>query len=243
MLRPLDIQNKEFKRGFRGYKEIQVDTFLDKIISDYELLFKENREHKSVINMLREQIKSHNCMEDTLQKTLIVAQNTSEEVIQTARQQEESIIADAERRSARVMEAARDQVIDSQKEYQRLRKEISVFKNKYRSLLNAQLETIDNYSQDNVFSVLDDMKEKDFKLSKGPEVEVKVEAETEQQEISQTEENLADQETLTGRDPIPGRYAEEDNNDNQDLNAEDLKNDEDEQMDDLSDNTKRPILD
>lgn len=187
MLTPLDIQNKEFGKGFRGYKEIEVDSFLDEVIADYEFVFKENLELKSKIDMLNEQIRSFSSMETTLQKTLVVAQNTAEEVIQSAREQEDSIIAQAERRSNKITESARDQVIDSQKEYETIRKEIMMFKNKYKSLLTAQLDTIDHYSEDNVFSVLDDMKEKDFEFAnrtekleeEEPKLEIEVETKIE----------------------------------------------------------------
>jgi len=46
MLTPLDIHNKEFKRSFRGYNEEDVDEFLDRVIKDYELLYRENIELK-----------------------------------------------------------------------------------------------------------------------------------------------------------------------------------------------------
>lgn len=36
MLTPMDIHNKEFKRGFRGYSEEDVDAFMNNIASDYE---------------------------------------------------------------------------------------------------------------------------------------------------------------------------------------------------------------
>ena len=34
VLSPLDIHNKEFTRGFRGYNEDEVNEFLDQIIKD-----------------------------------------------------------------------------------------------------------------------------------------------------------------------------------------------------------------
>lgn len=40
-LTPLDIHNKEFSRGFRGYDEDEVNEFLDQIIKDYEMLIRE----------------------------------------------------------------------------------------------------------------------------------------------------------------------------------------------------------
>ena len=42
MLRPIDIQNKEFEKKLKGYDCNEVDDFLDAIIQDYELLMKEN---------------------------------------------------------------------------------------------------------------------------------------------------------------------------------------------------------
>ena len=56
MITPLDIQNKEFKKVMRGYKESEVDEFLDKVIVDYEKLYKENIELKDKIALLNEQI-------------------------------------------------------------------------------------------------------------------------------------------------------------------------------------------
>lgn len=39
-LTPLDIHNKEFSKGFRGYNEDEVNEFLDQIMKDLEILTK-----------------------------------------------------------------------------------------------------------------------------------------------------------------------------------------------------------
>ena len=46
MLTPIDIHNKEFKRSFRGYNEDEIDDFLDQVVNDYEMLYRENRQLK-----------------------------------------------------------------------------------------------------------------------------------------------------------------------------------------------------
>ena len=43
-LTPLDINNKEFSKGFRGYNEDEVNEFLDQIMKDYEILLGEKKE-------------------------------------------------------------------------------------------------------------------------------------------------------------------------------------------------------
>ena len=43
-LTPVDIHNKEFSRGFRGYDEDEVNEFLDQVIKDLELIIREKKE-------------------------------------------------------------------------------------------------------------------------------------------------------------------------------------------------------
>jgi cell division initiation protein len=73
MITPLEIQNKEFRRGIRGYKEDEVDEFLDKIILDYEKLYKENLELKDNLEGMHHQLEQYREIEETLKKTLIMA--------------------------------------------------------------------------------------------------------------------------------------------------------------------------
>ena len=53
MLTPIDIQNKQFKRGFRGYNEDDVNDFLDQIINDYEKLTRENTHLKHELERVK----------------------------------------------------------------------------------------------------------------------------------------------------------------------------------------------
>ena len=48
MIRPSDIEDKEFKKVAVGYSPEEVDRFLDEICVDYEQLFRENREMKEL---------------------------------------------------------------------------------------------------------------------------------------------------------------------------------------------------
>lgn len=145
MITPLDIQNKEFKRSFRGYKEAEVDQFLDEIIVDYEELYKENIELKDKIVMLSEQIKRYSNLEETLKNTLVVAQSTADEVTALARNKAKLIIEDAEIAARRLIEDANTEVINIRKEYEYLRKEIFIFKTRYKSFIEAQLITLDEF--------------------------------------------------------------------------------------------------
>lgn len=86
MLTPVDIHNKEFKRGFRGYNMEEVDDFLDQVVNDYEKLYRENSQLKKEIELNAKQLDQYHQLEKNLQDTLLVAQRTAEEVTTTANQ-------------------------------------------------------------------------------------------------------------------------------------------------------------
>lgn len=148
MLTPLDIQNKEFKRGVRGYKEVEVDAFLDEIMVDYEKIYKENIELKDKIAMLNDQLNHYNKIEETLQNTLVVAQTTAEEVKINAKKSAELIIKKAEDDSRRIIEESRSDTLKIREEYETLKKDMLVFKTRFKTLLQSQLESINDYYND-----------------------------------------------------------------------------------------------
>lgn len=145
MITPLDIQNKEFKRSFRGYKETEVDQFLDEIIKDYEKVYKDNIELKDKIVSLNDQIDQFTNLEETLKETLVVAQSTANEVIGTAKEKAEVIIEDAEMESKKLIDNASSDVREIRKEYENLIKEMFIFKTRYKSFIEAQLVTLDEF--------------------------------------------------------------------------------------------------
>lgn len=160
MLTPLDIQNKEFTKQFRGYTKIEVDMFLDQAIKTFENIYRENVELKSQIEILNQEIEHYTSIEDAIQKTLVLAQTTSEEVIETAKQEGDLLIEDSNIQAKEMIENAEKEVSESKQEYQRIKNEILKYKEKYRALLEEQLKKIDHSDKDNNISdILEEMEE------------------------------------------------------------------------------------
>jgi len=145
MMTPMDIRNKEFKKGFRGYSEEEVDLFIDKVVSDYEKLYKENIELKDKLSSINERLDSYSEIEKTLQSTLIVAQKTSEDIIANARKEADMIIREAEENRKKIIADANQSVIDINREYEELRKQLQIFKTRYKTFLESELNNLDSY--------------------------------------------------------------------------------------------------
>lgn len=91
MLTPMDIQNHEFKKSFRGYNEDEVDEFLDRIVADYEKLLRENEKLKERAGVNEKEITHYKGLEQNLQDTLMVAQKTADDVLTAARKNAKEI--------------------------------------------------------------------------------------------------------------------------------------------------------
>jgi cell division initiation protein len=142
MITPMDIRNKEFKKGFKGYKEDEVDEFLDKVIADYERIYRENGELKDRISIDNERIESYNSMEKTLQNTLVIAQTTAEDIVANSRKKAELIIRESEDQARKIVEDANSSVIKINRDYEELKKEVQVFKTRFKTLLQSELEAL-----------------------------------------------------------------------------------------------------
>lgn len=143
MLTPLDIHNKEFKKAIRGYDADEVDEFLDEIIKDYEHLYKDNLNLKDQIDSFQENIARYRDLEDTLHNTMILAQQTAEEVKKNAEKEAELIIRNAKQKAEEIILKAKDDIIELQNEYKELQKTVQQFKAQYKAFLIAQLELVD----------------------------------------------------------------------------------------------------
>lgn len=145
MLTPLDIHNREFKRCLRGYDIDEVDEFLDEVIRDFETLYKENLELKETIQKKDENINRYKELEQTLQNTLVLAQQTAEEAKQNAKKEAELIIWEARKKAEQMLSDAQEEIMESTKKLEGMRgleKQLYV---KMKSFLLTQLEYMENY--------------------------------------------------------------------------------------------------
>ncbi|MGM8364208.1 DivIVA domain-containing protein [Virgibacillus sp. W0181] len=150
-LSPLDIHNKEFTRGFRGYDEDEVNEFLDQIIKDYELTIREKKELAAQVQELNEKIGHFTSIEETLNKSIIIAQETAEEVKGNARKESKLIIKEAEKNADRIINEALNESRRISMDVEDLKKQAKVFRTRLRMLIEAQLEMVGTDDWEDLF--------------------------------------------------------------------------------------------
>jgi len=145
---PNDLQNLTFKRSFMGYSEDMVNEVLDKIIEDYTAYIHENIELKDKIALLNEGLQHYKTIEESLQNTLMAAQQTSEDIKKNAYEKAENIIKDAEIKAQKILNDANQEIAKIRYEYEDLKKKLYVFKSKSETLLMSQLEILKQVAED-----------------------------------------------------------------------------------------------
>lgn len=143
-LTPLDIHNKEFSRGFRGYVEDEVNEFLDQVIKDYEAVLREKKELFDRVTALDERLDYFNKIEDTLNKSILVAQESAEEVRRNAQKEAQLIIKEAEKNADRIINDALAKSRKVMLENEELKKQASVYRTRLKMLVEAQLDMLES---------------------------------------------------------------------------------------------------
>ena len=141
---PMDIEQQEFSRSFRGYNEEEVDDFLDKIVKDYEELINENVRLNEEIERMQEKLKEFGEIEETLRSALLNAQKSAEEMKGRVESEAKIIIekAELEAKALKQQVFQREDLVKN--EIDNLRRYKFIFKEKFKSMLNLYLKMIEN---------------------------------------------------------------------------------------------------
>ena len=152
-LTPLDIHNKEFSRRLRGYDEDEVNEFLDQVIKDYEALIRENKELQEQVAALQEKLAHFANIEETLSKTIIIAQEAADEVKGNSKKEAQLIIKEAEKNADRIINEALAKSRKIALEIEELRKQASIYRTRFRTLLEAQSEMLKDDGWDSLENI------------------------------------------------------------------------------------------
>ncbi len=142
MLTPVELQNIPLKTGM-GYKKKDVDDLLDEICKDYEQLYKENVELKDKLTVLSDGLQYYKEMEKTLQKTLVVAEKTAEEMQNTSQAKADLIREKAKAEAECIVEEARKKAQKIHNQTLSLVQQYENYRIQYKRLASAQVELLE----------------------------------------------------------------------------------------------------
>ncbi len=143
MLTPVDLQGRTFKSGM-GYSKADVDSFFSALTSDYETLYRENMELKDKVGTLNDGINHYRSIEKSLQKALVLAEQTAEETISSAKTNATVIEQEAVLKAQSIVADAKIELDQIRSKTVELLQQYESYRTQYKALARAQVELLES---------------------------------------------------------------------------------------------------
>lgn len=105
-------------------------------------MLRENKELRNQLVTLQERLDHFMNIEETLSKTIIVAQEAADELKINAKKEAELIVKEAEKNADRIINESLGKSRKVALEVEELKKQASIYRTRFRSLVEAQLELL-----------------------------------------------------------------------------------------------------
>lgn len=151
----------KFNRTLRGYDPDEVNKFLDQVIKQVERMIAELKEKDKEISLkdakiaqlekmvnstghMRDKLAQYERMEATLNRAIVMAQKTSDQIKSNAHRESEIILEDAKKNASRIVNESLLRAERTEMEANMLRRNINIFKRKLKDIIESQLELVED---------------------------------------------------------------------------------------------------
>lgn len=135
---------KRFSIVENGYDINEVNKFIDIVIKRLEQLDNEAKMSKNQVAILTKKLEESKNQDDRITKALFAIQETTQRLKNTAKEEADMIVEEARRNANSIVHEALLEASQKQQEALLLNKNITIYKARIRSLLEAQLKIADD---------------------------------------------------------------------------------------------------
>lgn len=142
---------KKFKVSFRGYDTKEVNTFLDDVIFKLEKIISDSKKKDEILTSkdktildLQNELSKYKSLEQTLNSTITTVQANSEKIRLQAIENSDNIINESRRNANRIIRDALDRAEKVEYRAELLKKNITRYKNRMKTMLEEQLDLIND---------------------------------------------------------------------------------------------------
>ena len=135
---------EKFSTSFSGYKKEEVNKFLDDVIKEVETMLNNMKSKDLEIEKLKSELERYKNLESTVNRALLLAEDSGQQIRNTARNESQHIIEDARRNADRIINNALIQADSTKRDAERLKRNIITFKRRLRDILETQMNLVDD---------------------------------------------------------------------------------------------------
>jgi cell division initiation protein len=140
---PLDLRQQKFKTSMRGYERGEVDALLAEVADDYEGALREADRLRQEVARLESALAEHRSEEKSLKNTLVSAQRIADSLRESAHQDAQRVVKEAENRAEVMVQKAQLRFEELQREIDGLKMRRRETETSVESIINALKNTLD----------------------------------------------------------------------------------------------------
>ena len=134
---------EKFSTSKDGYNKDEVNKFVNEVVNEYESMLNKLKQKDSEINELSKSLEKYNNLELALNKTILMAEESANQMKKLAKDEADNLINDAKKNASRIVNEALMQAEKTELESVRLKRNIIMFKKKLKILLENQMDLAD----------------------------------------------------------------------------------------------------
>lgn len=132
MITSMEIRNQQFNKKLRGYDPEEVNVFINNLAQDYEKIYIENVHLKESIQRAKYELDRYHKLEDTMNNSLILAQQTAE-----------LLKVNAQKEANMIMEDSKKKIGETFVVYQEVLSRLNIVTTEIKAQLSGQLELLE----------------------------------------------------------------------------------------------------
>ena len=139
---------KKFSTSIGGYSKSEVNAFVSEVAKEYESMLNNLKKRDAEITELKQKLVQYQNMESTLNKAIMIAEDTSSQIKRMARDESKSIIDDARRNASRIVNDALLKAEKLEQDGERLKQRIVAFKRRFKAIVETEWDAIEQIDED-----------------------------------------------------------------------------------------------
>ncbi len=137
----------KFSTSIQGYKKEEVNAFVNEVVQEYENMLKKLKESCDIIESLKEENKRYKHIEGTLNRTILIAEESTSNIKKAAYEESKVIIDDAKRNATKVINNALQKAEKIEEDAESLRRKVILYKRRFKALIEQQMDELEEFDE------------------------------------------------------------------------------------------------
>lgn len=135
---------RKFNTNENGYNKTEVNQFIVEVTREYESMLNKLKSRDKEIDLLKEKLNHYKDLETTLNKAVLIAEDSSNQLKKVARDEAKLIIADAKKNASHIINDALLKAEKTEIEADQLRRSLKIYKARIKQAIEEQLTMVDD---------------------------------------------------------------------------------------------------